>query len=72
MAKVALVNEEWDLTVGGDIVFFFKTQLSAAESYLESGMAYRYGWKNTATGASYILLSVVAPTDAEVEATFTP
>lgn len=67
-----LINEEWSLVVGPNTVFFFKTQLSQAETYLESGMAYKYGWKDATRNAYYILVAAVAPSDAEVEATYTP
>lgn len=67
-----LINEEWTVVVGSNTVFFFKTQLPQAETYFESGMTYRYGWKDATRSAYYILVSSAAPTDAEVEATYTP
>lgn len=67
-----LVNEEWSLVIGSNTVAFFKTQLPQAEDYFDTSMAYRYGWKDVTRNVYYILVSPVAPTDAEVEATYTP
>lgn len=67
-----LTNEEWSLVVGSNTVFFFKTQLPQAEDYFDTSQAYRYGWKDVTRSVYFLDTSAVAPSDAEVEATYTP